>query len=614
MKTNLFSKGNVKHFFAHLSIFLIKVIILSVIIILTSCSFENLNVKYKSEFGRVKRSSSSIALTHDGETLFVVNPDSNSLTVVSTKNNSVEKEITVGHDPRTVAVSRNDVNVITANRESNDISVISVRTGKVIAEVFVGDLPWGVITNPKNNLVYVSCEGENYIAVVDLRKKAMIGSIPVEERPTGLAINQDGSILYVTHLLTGKISLIDTKEMQVVSTINTWPDSNLSQSIVLNEDTQLAYLPLTRSNEANPALTFDTTMFPIVTVLDLSTLNVIPKKTISLPEVDKAVGLPYDIALHPNSEILYVVNAASNDVSAVNLETNKVHAHIEVGDNPRGIVASTDGQYIYVNNTLSGSVSVVETENNKVIDEIYVTEIPLPPALLHGKQLFHSSDNKTMALDQWTSCNSCHWEGEHDGRTWIFNFAGPRNTTSLLGMIDTYPLRWSAEWDESADSEFAIQKEQFGKGFLGDSINETLGEPNSGRSYDLDCLAAFIDSLEYRPNSSEDENHSELIKQGEDIFYDPIVKCGECHPKPYYTDFNTHDVGTVVDIRERLGSEIDTPTLRSLFRSAPYLHDGSALSLFDLFAVNNSGDKHGVTSHLSEHELQALEAFLLTIQ
>ena len=72
-------------------------------------------------------------------------------------------------------------------------------------------------------------------------------------------------------------------------------------------------------------------------------------------------------------------------------------------------------------------------------------------ALLRGKQLFYSSDDPRLAREQWISCHSCHFEGEQDGRTWFFGFAGPRNTTSLRGMIETYPLRWSGEWNENVD-------------------------------------------------------------------------------------------------------------------------------------------------------------------
>ncbi len=337
------------------------------------------------------------------------------------------------------------------------------------------------------------------------------------------------------------------------------------------------------------------------------------KEILSLPEADQPVGLPYDAAFLPDGSKLYVANAASNDVSVIDMRTGLRAAHITVEDNPRGLVVSPDGQWVYVNNTLAGSVSVIDTDQDRVTAVIKVTQIPLPPILLHGKRVFHASRDPDLSKQSWMSCNTCHWEGEHDGRTWTFSFSGPRNTTSLLGMINTYPLRWSAEWDEAADSEFAITEEQFGEGLLGGEMHPTLGEPNAGRSYDLDSLALFIDSLAFLPNLQGEEFDQGLLALGQRLFFDERTGCAECHPPPYYTDFEVHDVGTAQGPAEVLGPLIDTPTLLSLSRSAPYLHDGSAASLMDVLKSGNPDDQHGATSQLSDDQLDALIAFMLAL-
>ena len=214
------------------------------------------------------------------------------------------------------------------------------------------------------------------------------------------------------------------------------------------------------------------------------------------------VGLPFDAAITPDGREIWVLNAASNDITVVNTDTGQRVAHMEVATIHAASCSRQTAQKAYVNNTLAGTVSVVDTTNYTVTSEIPITDLPLPPLLLQGKRLFYSSDDPRMARDQWISCNTCHFEGEHDGRTWVFGFSGPRNTTSLLGMIETYPLRWSGEWDESADSEFANRRENFGAGLIEGDMHCDLSPPdcanqppNQGRSQDLDALAAFIDSL-----------------------------------------------------------------------------------------------------------------------
>jgi YVTN family beta-propeller protein len=552
-------------------------------------------------------------LTRDGSLLLTANPDSNSVTVVQTDSLSVLAELPVGGDPRTVAVTEDSERAVVANRAAGSMSLIDLEPPRVVAEVPVGRLPWGVLLAPDGASAYVACEESDHVAVVDLDERAVRKVIPVYDRPNGLALSADGKSLYVTHLLDGRVSVIDLSGGEVSAVIETWPDSNLSQSIVLHLDGRRGYLPQTRSNNANPSLTFDSTVFPLITAIDLIEGKLLTRGAISLPEADMPVGLPYDAAFSPEGDLLYVVNAASNDLSVIDLKAHVALAHIEVQDNPRGIVLSHDGQYAYVNNTLAGTLSVIDTATQRVIRDVQVTQIPLPPVLLHGKRLFHSSDSQALSRDQWISCNTCHWEGEHDGRTWLFRFAGPRNTTSLLGMVQTYPLRWSAEWDEAADSEFAIIQEQYGVGLLGEEMHPPLGEPNSSRSYDLDALGAFLDSLQRPPNPYVDAYAPQLVREGAALFDAPDVGCRECHPPPYYTDFQTHNVGTAEGERELLGPEIDTPTLLSLYRSAPYLHDGSAATLMEVLTSANPGDRHGVTSGLEESDLEALVAYMLTL-
>ena len=52
------------------------------------------------------------------------------------------------------------------------------------------------------------------------------------------------------------------------------------------------------------------------------------------------------------------------------------------------------------------------------------------------------------------------------------------------------------------------------------------------------------------------------------------------------------------------------PSLRGVYRTAPYLHLGSAESLLSVLTTQNSNDLHGTTSQLSGSELDDLVAFM----
>jgi cytochrome c peroxidase len=102
-------------------------------------------------------------------------------------------------------------------------------------------------------------------------------------------------------------------------------------------------------------------------------------------------------------------------------------------------------------------------------------------------------------------------------------------------------------------------------------------------------------------------------QRGKLIFESGQTGCATCHPPPLYTDLQRHDVGTADAPGEWFGPDIDTPTLRFLYDSAPYLHDGRAATLWAVLTVANPADEHGLTSHLTGQEIDDLIAFLLAL-
>lgn len=596
----------------------------------------------------LKHASSALALSADGSLLVVANPDSNSVTFLDTAAASVIQEIAVGLHPVSVSLLADGTTAYVSNFGSNTVSVVKLSASALSAELPVGNRPAGIAVSPDGRHIAVAEYGDDSIRWLDAQTLDTLSVECVDDRPYGLAFTPDGERLLVTHLLSGAVTVLHnrphTAYLPLLSTgsptalvaanatvpaevspqrIPTWPNVAPAPAVVINGNGDRAYLPQTMANGLGLNLTFDTSVFPKVSVINLATDQHQTSEHISLPETDQPVGLPWDVALAKQGRELWVVNSASNDVSVLDLSVPAQPARIAnvpVQDNPRGIAISPDGLTAYVSNTLAGTVSVIDTATYTITKTIRTTTIPLPPTMLRGKKLFHSSARPDLARARWISCNTCHIEGEHDGRTWLLQYTGEiptgqqpvirRNTTSLLGMVETYPLRWSAEWDESADSEFSVRFEQFGAGLIQGDMHDTLGPPNQGRSYDLDCLATYIDSL-LVPARVRALDQAEL--RGKAIFESSETGCTDCHPAPLYTDLKTHDVGTADGPDEWFGPQIDTPTLRFLYDSAPYLHDGSAATVLDVLTTHNPIDKHGSTTQLDGEELDDLAAFLLAL-
>ena len=49
---------------------------------------------------------------------------------------------------------------------------------------------------------------------------------------------------------------------------------------------------------------------------------------------------------------------------------------------------------------------------------------------------------------------------------------------------------------------------------------------------------------------------------------------------------------------------LDTPQLTNIALTAPYLHDGSARTLEEIWTIYNPDDKHGRTNDLTKDELE----------
>lgn len=557
--------------------------------------------------------SSSIALSPDGKLLLVANPDSGSASLLALPALEVVAEIPVGRNPQSVAFHPSAPLAYVTARDEGTLSVISLEGRRRIATVQAGGEPSGVVVG-SDGRVYIADSGSGNVLVLAGGPLEIRAAIPTEREPRALALSADGSLLFVTHLRTGRLTVLDTGALRVESVIQTLPDASLSLGLVLDDANGLAYLPQTRSNSSNPALLFDTTVFPIVSVVDIGARANVPGKRISLEIADRPVNTPADALLDPNGR-LYVVNSGSNDVSVIDWRTGSGEAHLEVGEHPTGIALAADGGALYVNNTLSGTVSVIDPGSARVVREAAVTRIPLPPDLLRGKILFNSSNRPEMTREHWISCASCHFEGEMDGRTWNFP-DGPRNTPSLLGIRDTTPLHWSGDLNELQDVEVTIRRIQAGSGLAsgGDNCQPAcdLGPPNAGRSEDLDALAVFMASLGHRrsPNLTAAGKLTEAAERGRRLFEAETTGCASCHPAPLYTDRRKHDVGTGSSPLERKGSSFDTPSLRGIYGTAPYLHDGSAATFTDVLTARNAGDLHGRTSQLAPDELSDLVEFL----
>jgi mono/diheme cytochrome c family protein len=208
-----------------------------------------------------------------------------------------------------------------------------------------------------------------------------------------------------------------------------------------------------------------------------------------------------------------------------------------------------------------------------------------------GRQLFHAVNDSRISADG-RACASCHPDGRDDAITWATP-DGPRRSVMLAGKLaGTAPFGWSGASQDVREH-------------LGHTFERLKGTGLGG--LEREALVAYIEGL--APPAAP-RPPGDLVARGSAIFHSEEAACARCHRDDQaFTDGLRHDVGSKASA-DRTAS-FDTPTLRSVAAHAPYFHDGRYATLKDLLRATDT--KMGATKHLTEADLDALEAYLRSL-
>ncbi|MBL8200948.1 MAG: DUF1929 domain-containing protein [Chromatiales bacterium] len=569
--------------------------------------------------------------------LWVVNQDNNSVSVFNAANNARVAEIPVQLAPRAVAIAP-DGSVWVTNRQSASISVIDPVALTVSATVPLprGSQPFGLVFAPGGSAGYVVLEGLGKVLKLSVASRQVLDEADVGPHPRHASVSGDGATLYVSRFITpplpgedtavvqpgtagGEVVELATGDLQVVRTIAlrhlSVPDTAIQGSgvpnylgpAVISPDGTQAFVPSKQDNirrgtlRSGLNLNFQNTVRAITSRLDLVADTEDLGRRIDHDNASVTSAIAFDRL----GVYAFAALETSREVAVVSAHTGIEVLRVDVGRAPQGLLVSPDGTRLYVSNFMDRTVDVFDL-SPLVVDGIAsvprlatlqsVTGEVLAPTVLLGKQLFYDARDPRLALDRYMSCATCHNDGGADGRVWDITGMGEglRNTISLRGRAAGQGfLHWSNNFDELQDFEGQIRALAGGTGLMSDAAfnsgtrSQPLGIPKAGLSADLDALAAYVASLasfDPSPARNSDGSLTAEAVQGREIFAQR--NCAACHGGAAFT---TSGPGTLVDVGtlkaasgQRLGGPltgIDVPTLRDVWATAPYLHDGSAPSL-----------------------------------
>lgn len=592
---------------------------------------------------RPAMSSNIVFDTNGGGRVWVANQDNDSVSVFSAATHARLAEIPVGAGPRTLAVAP-DGKVWVVNKHAATLSVIDPATMSVVhtqALPFASQ-PFGLAFAPTGGVAYVALEARGELLKLDA-SGAVLGSVNVGSKVRHVAVNSDGTRVYVSRFVTrplpgentvlvqpgnsgGEVVVVSAGSMTVTGTVtlrhSDEPDFEIQGSgipnylgaMAISPDGLTAWVPskqdnVLRGSARNGAnLNFQNTVRAIASRVDLITGLENLAARVDLDNASLASAAVFD----PYGNYLFVALETSREVAVVDVQGWYEIFRFNVGRAPQGLALSDDGRRLYVNNFMDRTVGVYDVSRLLTLGESNIPALATLPAVstdalsaqvLKGKQFFYDARDTRLARDAYMSCASCHSDGGDDGRTWDLTGMGEglRNTVNLRGRAASQGfLHWSANFDEVQDFEGQIRALAGGTGLMADADFSAgtratpLGDRKSGLSADLDALAAYVASLNTFANSpyrNADGTLTAAAIAGREVFR--TANCAQCHGGTAFTisaAANLKNIGTLKPASgNRLGGPltgIDVPTLRDVWATAPYLHDGSATTLADAIGAH----------------------------
>ncbi len=538
--------------------------------------------------------------------------------------------------PRALALDSGGKKLYVTGERSGRVYAVDTASASVTQSVAVCSEPIGVLVSRDDSKLFVACSGDDEIVELDAASLAVVATLATPRKPWSLAWGSDGETLLATHLLGPGVSALATHPLALTAT---WivpdrgPETDPTEPHGLvrgiydvaarpgTDELWVAHIML-GTDTPQPALVFNNTVFPALSILD-GTGNQVARLSVQANTGDNGafgdvVSGPRSMTFSQDGKYAFVVDADSEDLLVVDA-VNRVEATLVrplPGHLPEGIIGYGDEIYVQERNTedvvafkvqgADGDGSALSiTQDGPPIPSVSTDPMSTVPSLRLGQKLFYSanSDDEPLTQNHWVACATCHLEGRSDAVTWLFA-QGPRDTpTNAGGLLDTGFLFRTADRTKVQDYWKTIDVEQGGD-----------FAPNGAQQPLLDAIAAYVNYAIPAPvPPTTDEAHqlqpsalASLRTQGETIFQQ--IGCAMCHSGPAKTDSGSgnamldlsgpillHDVGTCVtsgpwpDVSHddiaggpRAACAFDTPALRGLVDSAPYLHDGSAAKLEDV--------------------------------
>lgn len=588
----------------------------------------------------------NIAVSNDGSKLYVVAQDINELIVVDAEKSEVLNKIKVGVHPHSVILNEDGSIAYVSNQWSDNVSVIDLATSIVVDTLKTGNGPSGLSISTNGKFLYVVNTFGSDLSVIDLATKEERKRLATGKDPTGTELSPDGNVLYVTSRranfthygepLISDMTLVNTNTQKVIE-YTPIESAHIMENIAFTPSGDLAMMTLVRPKNLIPTLQVEGGWMMNHGVGIIEQKNDGRVVQLLLDEPNAYYPDPFDIVITPDGKKAFVSSSGVDRISVISMDSIRtilaesspeklknfsnnlgissrfVIKRIATGANPKGLALSPDGKRLYVAEQLEDKIAIINTESLETIGSINLGGPKRITVARKGRRLFNNAGH---TFQNQYACYTCHPDNHEDGL--VYNMAGKdmgrnmTNTQSLREIGETAPFKWNGK-------NQTVYKQD------GMRFSTVLTRTEQFSYKDLDAIVSYImtgikypPNLLYNPNGELTESQLRgkvLFDRSVDNFGNSIPennRCITCHPPPLYTNLELADVSTLAVTDDPI--LFDTPHLNNIYSSAPYLHDGRAETLEEIWTVYGQDDKHGFVNDMTKIQLNDLVDYLKSLR
>ena len=598
-------------------------------------------------------SPAALVADNHGGTIYIAEATAKQIAVFDTKTAKVKTTIDVPAEPTGLILNGDGKTLyVTCGGSQGCVGIIDTRNAKLLRTLPAGHTPIAPVLSPDGRYLYICNRFDNNIKIINTEDDKPLAEIPALREPVTADITPDGNWLYVGNMLpygpasadsvACNISVINAKNMAFEIDIVLPNGSTGLHGIIVSPDGRFVFASHILGRYTVPTTQLERGWINTnaISIIDARRKRLI--ETVLLDDVDYGAANPWGLACTSDSKYLCVTHAGIHELSVIEIAAmldkissyNKrtgrqtqnfiggsyytaynygneaasnipnelsflygIRQRIKLpGKAPRALTII--GNKAYVAEYFTDSLAIVDISRES---RPKATSIALGPKTQmttrrKGQMLFNNAE---LCFQSWQSCASCHpSDARVDALNWdLLNdgLGNPKNTKSLLFAHETPPAMISGvRGNAEAAVRAGIRHIQF------------VERPEE----EAVAIDEYLKSLKPVPSPHlVDGKLSESAERGKKIF--EKAHCAECHEGSLYTDLKQHDVGTGKDLDK--DKKFDTPTLVEVWRTAPYLYDGRAATMKEVLTIHNSGDKHGVTSNLTDNEIKDLAQFILSL-